>query len=104
VKNLSTVFSDLPGKWGLRGEPQLWEEFKAHFMQECEPNNEERFLEALCKTFEALTGRSVQSDSFIYVSRFNRGGIASGLVDPWNWRSVVFPTLTSRYRETNDIM
>ena len=103
MKRLNTVFSDPPGKWGLMGEPQLWEEFKAHFIQESAPGTEEKFLEELYDTFEKLTGRSVQSDSFIYVNRFNRGGIGSGLVDPWNWRAVVIPALTRRYRETRDI-
>jgi hypothetical protein len=102
VKRLSTVFSDPPGQWGLNGEPELWEEFKAHFLQENEPGTEEKFLEELYDTFEELTGRPVQTDSFIYVKRFNRGGFGSGLIDPWNWRAVVIPTLARRYREAID--
>lgn len=103
MKRLTAIFSDPPGKWGLKGEPQLWEDLKAHFAQATAPSTEEKFREELYAAFEKLTGRTVQHHSFIYVSRYNRGGIGSGLVDPWNWRAVVIPALTQRYREYSDI-
>lgn len=104
MKRLSAIFSDPPQTLGLKGEPQLWEEFRARFAQEAAPTTEEIFLEELCEAFEELTGRPIQTDSFIFVNRFNRGGIGSGLIDPWTWRSVVFPALARRYREMSDSM
>ncbi len=99
MKRLSAIFSEPPQTLGLKGETQLWEELRARFAQETAPTSEETFVKKLCDTFEELTGRPVQYDSFIYVHRFNRGGMGSGLVDPWTWRAVVFPTLARRYRE-----
>ncbi len=102
MKRISAIFTDPPNVWGLKGEPQLWEEFKTHFTDRNTPPTEEKFLEELYDTFEKLTGRSVESDRFIFVKRYYRGGITSGLVDPWNWRAVVIPALTRRFREHKD--
>ena len=103
MKRLSAIFSDSPGKWGLKGELQLWEEFKARFAHHSTPLSEEKFLEELYTAFEELTGWPVLSDTFISVSRYRRDGIGTNMVDPWNWRAVVIPALARRYREYADI-
>lgn len=103
MKRLSAIFSDSPGKWGLKGELQLWEEFKARFAHQNTPQSEEKFLEELYAAFEELTGRPVQSETFISVSRYKRDGMATNMVDPWNWRAVVIPALARRYREHGEM-
>lgn len=103
MKRLSAIFSDPPGKWGLKGEPQLWEEFKARFAHQSTPLSEEKFLEELYAAFEELTGRPVLSDTFISVNRYRRDGIGTNMVDPWNWRAVVIPALARRFREYADV-
>lgn len=103
MKRLSAIFSDSPGTWGLKGELQLWEEFKARFAHHSTPLSEEKFLEELYTAFEELTGRPVLSETFISVSRYRRDGIGTNMVDPWNWRAVVIPALARRYREYADI-
>ena len=102
VNRINAIFSDPLNVWGLMGEPQLWEEFKKYFKYRPSPSTEEKFLEELHATFENLTGKSVKSKSFIYINRFNSGGITSGMVDPWNWRAIVIPALARRYRELVD--
>jgi hypothetical protein len=99
VKRLSAFFSEPPKTLGLRAETLLWEEFRARFAQETAPPSEEIFIKKLCDAFEELTGRPVRYDSLIFVPRLSRGGIGGGLVDPWTWRTVVFPALARRYRE-----
>lgn len=99
MNRLSAIFSDPPGKWGLKGEPLLWEEFRQRFDAQSAPQTEEKFLEELYDAFEELTGRSVSSDTFISVKRYSQGGLGGGLVDPWNWRAVVIPMLARRFRE-----
>ncbi|MGI5920093.1 MAG: hypothetical protein ACOX8N_10695 [Christensenellales bacterium] len=101
MKRLSAIFSEPPKSLGLRAETQLWEEFRARFAQETAPPSEEIFIKKLYDAFEELTGRPVRYDSLIYVPRLSRGGMGSGLVDPWTWRAVVFPALARRYREIN---
>ena len=103
MKRLSAIFSDPPGKWGLKGELQLWEEFKARFAHQSTPLSEEKFLEEMYAAFEELTGRPVLSDTLISVSRYRRDGIGTNMVDPWNWRAVVIPALARRFREAADI-
>lgn len=103
MKRLSAIFDGSPDRLGLKGEQQLWEEFKARFAQQKTPPSEEMFVEELYTAFEELTGRPVLSDSFISVSRYRRDGIGTNMVDPWNWRAVVIPALTRRFREQGDI-
>ena len=69
MKRLFAIFSDYPAKLGLKGELQLWEEFKARFAHQKTPTSEEKFMEEMYAAFEELTGRPVLSETFIIISR-----------------------------------
>ena len=96
---LSMVFGDIPNVWGLSGEPQLWEDLKQHFSLVKIPETEQAFFEELCNAFEKLTGWPIETNTFIFINRYHKGGMTGGLIDPWNWRTVVIPTLTRRFLE-----
>ena len=96
---LSIVFGDIPNVWGLSGEPQLWEDLKQHFSLVKIPETEQAFFEELCNAFEKLTGWPIETNTFIFIKRSHKGGMTGGLIDPWNWRTVVIPTLTRRFLE-----
>jgi len=95
---VSKIFRDYtPGSFGLSGEAYLWEDFKSYFMEQPAIETEEEFARELSRAFESLTGASIESRSFVFVKRYNRGGVSSGLVDPWNWSAVILPRMMDRY-------
>ncbi len=99
----SAIFSDYtPNHFGLCGEAFLWEEFRSHFLAKQDIASEATFITEMNRTFEALTGASILSKQFVFVERYNHGGMSSGLVDPWNWAFVIVPDLLRRYKICNN--
>jgi len=39
----------------------------------------------------------VTSTRFIFVKKYSRGGMSSGMVDPWNWHHIILPRIVDRY-------
>ena len=99
MKNIiSAIFSDYtPNCFGLCGEAFLWEDFRSHFLKRPEIESEEKFTIELNSTFEALTGVSIMSKPFVFIERYSHGGMSSGMVDPWNWASVIVPDIVFRF-------
>ncbi len=100
MKNtISTIFSDYtPKRFGLCGEAFLWEEFRSYFLAKPDIETEDTFITELNSTFKALTGVSIMSKPFVFVERYSRGGMSSGMVDPWNWASVIVPDMLRRFK------
>ena len=98
------IFCNPPNTWGLKGEPLLWEDLREYFQTRAFPQNEHAFVKEMYAAFEKLTGWPVETTSFIFISRYNRGGIAGGLIDPWNWRNVVIPALTRRFQVLRQVI
>lgn len=100
MKNIiSAIFSDYtPKRFGLCGEAWLWEDFRAHFLARPDIASEDYFISELNNTFKALTGVSITSKPFVFVERYSRGGVSSGMVDPWNWASVIVPDIVRRFQ------
>ncbi len=76
------IFCNPPNTWGLKGEPLLWEDLREYFQTRAFPQNEHAFVKEMYAAFEKLTGWPVETTSFIFISRYNRGGIAGGLIRP----------------------
>ena len=99
MKNIiSAIFSNYtPERFGLCGEAFLWEDFRSHFLARPDIETEENFVTEMKSTFKTLTGVSIMSKPFVFVERFSRGGMSSGMVDPWNWSSVIVPDIILRF-------
>jgi hypothetical protein len=94
-----SIFSNYsPDAFGLCGEAYLWEDFRTCCMALPPMDNEEEFVSRLQGVFRTLTGVPVESKSFVFLERYNCGGFSSGMVDPWNWLSVIIPEMTTRFR------
>ena len=99
-KTLSQIFQDEPSRWGLRGDPYLWNEMKTVLEDLAYPDTEEDFNTLLEQTYEKLTGRSSKESHSVFVERYSHGGMSSGHVSPQFWIEVGFPMLRARFRQT----
>jgi len=99
-KTLAQLFQDKPSRWGLRGDPFLWEEMCGVLGEHAYPDTQEQLNLLLEQTFQRLTGRSIKEPRSVFVERYAHGGISSGHVDPQFWRDKAFPLLLERFRAT----
>ncbi len=83
--DFSAVFEDRPQKWGLRGDPYLWEELRESFVGVELPLSADGVVELVCGRFEAITGVPLTYDARPYVERFAHGGMSSGQVSGLFW-------------------
>jgi hypothetical protein len=100
-----TVFADLfepaPDSWGLRGDLFLWLELR-QVLCNCELSNptdadpqcsvEDRLAAATA----TLTGTDVGERRDVYVPRYARGGLSSGMVSCEHWHTTIIPLLARR--------
>jgi molybdenum cofactor cytidylyltransferase len=94
---IAKLFEQEPTKWGLRGDPHLWREMRAHFEQTPLPDSTEE-LEALIKAaFESLTGYPISHPENFFIKRLDHGGMSGGVVDPKFWREQVMPMMRARF-------
>jgi len=97
--NIGNIFLEEPVRWGLRGDPYLWEEFKCYFKNVSFPESSEVLLEQLEEAFLKLTGHTVKHDEYIFIKRYDKGGMSSGHVSPQFWEEKAFPFLIAKYKE-----
>src|SRR5690242_20372029 len=97
---LSQIFKEEPPRWGLRGDPYLWNEMKSVLEDHAYPDTEEDFNILLEQTFEKLTGGSIKVPRPVFVERYSHGGMSSGNVSTEFWIEVGFPMLRERFRQT----
>ena len=99
-KALAEIFSAEPTRWGLRGDPFLWQEMKSRVSDHEYPETEQQLITLLEQTYRELTGDAITNDSPIFIERYNQGGMSSGVVSPQFWSEQAIPLLLSRYRES----
>ena len=100
AKTLASLFEDVPMRWGLRGDPHLWQEMKATLGDATYPATEEQFAALLEATYQHLTGTPLTDPDPVFVERHSHGGMSSGYVSPQFWADTAIPLLRARYRDT----
>jgi hypothetical protein len=99
-KHIGDLFEEEPKQWGLRGDPFLWRELRAHFVDTPIPSSAEIFEQELERAFVLLSGHPLSSSAHFRVERFAHGGMSSGGISPEFWRESALPILKNRYAET----
>jgi molybdenum cofactor cytidylyltransferase len=92
-RDMSTLFHKKPPRWGLRGDPYLWEEMQASFEGVPIPKSKRLFEQNIADAFEKLAGRSIELEGVFVVDRFKHGGMSSGGIDPTFWLEKAVPFL-----------
>jgi len=93
---ISDLFDPAPETWGLRGDPFLWLEMAQILCHVPIPDRPEDLARILTAAFQTLTGAEIDSSPDIYVSRFARGGMSSGMIAARYWLETVIPLLQKR--------
>ena len=69
MNKLSDLFKKKPEKWGLRGDPYLWEELEKLFSEIEMPELEEKLKAIYEESFEKLTGYSIYHPENFFVEK-----------------------------------
>ena len=93
---LASLFDPEPGRWGLRGDPHLWREMRAHFEGAPIIGTDAELRDLLTSAFALLTGHRLDGVDAIRVERFPRTGMSGGQVSPRWWRETAVPMLVAR--------
>ena len=98
---LADLFEPAPDQWGLRGDLFLWMELRQVLChcelsgtpdQDPECTVEDRLVAAVA----TLTGVELSERRDVYVRRYARGGMSSGMVSCEHWHLTVIPLLARR--------
>ena len=94
------LFRRKPKKWGLRGDPFLWDEMAARFETADLPASTSSLEGILDETFASLVGERLSTPSeAVFVERYNQGAHVS----PAFWRETAVPLLVERFRRIRSI-
>lgn len=100
TKWVRDIFSEVPGQWGLRGDPYLWQALEKSFYSLKAPKSSNEFENLLESAFERLVGVPITHDKDVFVPEFAHGGMSSGYVCLIFWRETAFPMLCRRLEIT----
>lgn len=93
---IGDLFLPLPEKAGGRGDLFLKVEMLQAFCHVHLPDDCDTLRRMLDAMFLALTGVEVTSRTSIFIKRFARGGMSSGVVSPETWDREIFPAILQR--------
>ncbi len=100
--SLENIFEERPQKWGLRGDPYLWDDLRRYFEYIHTPLTEEAFKLEFYKAFLELTG-STLDEEYIFVPKYAHGGLSSGMVSGKFWSETALPMLIQRLNQYQQI-
>jgi len=67
------------------------------------PSTSAELERILATVFEKLTERSLDNPDPIFISRYDQGGMSSGMVCPEFWRNTAVPLILSRHSAITSI-
>lgn len=96
----TSEFETLGIKWGLRGDPYLWDELKKSVISHSEFSSEDEFIEFIEQKFNELTKKGKISDdrTKVFIDSFQSEGMSGGLVSLTAWKERLLPLLSERFK------
>lgn len=105
MSKIASIFQPEPQRWGLRGDPKLWQYLHEHFVQfevdlPCQPK---LFVDECLKIITHLIGKSPQLGQSYYVELFASPhvGMSSGWISGEFWLETAIPLLVDRLKRAN---
>ncbi|WP_368184450.1 hypothetical protein [Aestuariibius sp. HNIBRBA575] len=92
-------------RWGLRGDPLLWDALKDHFTTHPDPSDISDFKARLHQLINDIIGMNLQTaPAHIPVPAFYRenGGMSSGMVARDTWLLELVPLLEERFKDLHN--
>lgn len=99
TKTLHLLFEESPPRWGLRGDPHLWNEMKGFSKTILLPSSAEELTQLLHQLFELLTGKPISIAENFYVEKHAHGGMSSGYIDANHWQKEIIPELVAKFKQ-----
>lgn len=94
--SLAAVCQPPPARWGLRGDPYLWQELAQALAAQPLPASPAAVDSYLTSIYEQLVGEAPHAGRYTFVARFAHGGMSSGHVDAGFWLTQGLPLLRGR--------
>lgn len=93
---VADLFDPVPEQWGLRGDMFLWLELRQTLAHVPIPEAAEDLQRVLSFAVATLVGADLGRHAEVYVPRFARGGMSSGVVSGEYWNEKFIPLITQR--------
>lgn len=93
--SLAFVCQPPPPRWGLRGDPYLWQELAQALAEQPLPTSA-AVDEVLAALYQKLVGEAPGPGRYTFVARYAHGGMSSGYVDAGFWLTHGLPLLKRR--------
>ena len=97
------LLTPAPERWGLRGDPFLWEELRASLGRQELPDSVSALLKTISARFRELTAHKLLNEGQLFIKRYSHGGMSSGYIDMGYWRGPLWRELVSRFRLLLDL-
>jgi molybdenum cofactor cytidylyltransferase len=96
---MAELFTPVPLRWGLRGDPHLWEAMRLRFTDDAFPANQWALIDAVHSAFEELTGVRLRANiGHVSIPAYRTGsGMSDGVVDGDWWHDVGQALLLDRW-------
>lgn len=98
-RDLSFIFEKKPMRWGLRGDPYLWDEMQESCIGKSLDIDEYEIGKFVCDYFKKVTGKELTYNEEVYVERLAHGGMSSGFVSGAFWITKGIPLLIENLRK-----
>ncbi len=100
MKLVADLFSPEPDRWGLRGDPWVWQAMRDHLSGAYLPPTLAEVEAMLYAAFNRLVGIDLARamEPSVYRAEFAHGGMSSGSVHLDTWRAELIPLLVDRAR------
>jgi hypothetical protein len=100
MKLVADLFSPEPARWGLRGDPWVWQAMCDHLADAYLPPVLAEVEAMLYATFNRIVGvdLATEVEPSVYREEFAHGGMSSGSIHLDTWRAELIPLLVDRAR------
>src|SRR5512146_673633 len=95
---MSALFEPGPRRWGLRGDPHLWEALRGRLAGQDMPGTVEEVMDLVLAAFAELAGADLDSDHepMVYREQYAHGGMSGGWISLSTWRETLLPLIAER--------
>lgn len=104
---IDAIFRKHLMRWGLRGDPVLWDLLHHRMSDRGLPDTEDGFMTVLADDYADIVGHPLsfgKKPIGVQSLRGNKGGMSNGMVSPNARRDWLMPRLRARYRGEQDTL
>lgn len=101
---VSEIFAERPERWGLRGDPFLWERLEKRFGGVPVPYPPEELRRNILRELELLFGEEPSAGKICFVPEFAKVhvGMSTGGISADFWLETAIPLLVERLEQLNN--